>query len=104
MVIPRSRSAFSLSSTHAYLKDPLPNSAASCKFCQYFECSYGLWCRQGCGSVVKAVTIRVICDRIARGKGFAPPTAEKPNNDHYGKMMPTFSNFSIVRLSIPPHL
>jgi hypothetical protein len=30
MVIPRSRSAFSLSSTHAYLKEPLPNSAASC--------------------------------------------------------------------------
>ena len=31
MVIPRSRSAFSLSSTHAYLNEPLPNSAASYK-------------------------------------------------------------------------
>lgn len=29
MVIPRSRSAFSLSKTQAYLKEPLPNSAAS---------------------------------------------------------------------------
>jgi hypothetical protein len=28
-VIPRSRSALSLSSTHAYLKEPLPSSAAS---------------------------------------------------------------------------
>jgi len=30
MVIPRSRSAFSLSRTQAYLKEPLPSSAASC--------------------------------------------------------------------------
>ena len=30
MVIPRSRSALSLSRTHAYLKEPLPSSAASC--------------------------------------------------------------------------
>lgn len=30
MVIPRSRSDFSLSKTHAYLKEPLPSSAASC--------------------------------------------------------------------------
>jgi hypothetical protein len=44
IVMPRSRSALSLSSTHAYLKDALPISAAS------------------------------------------------------------FSNFSIVRLSMPPHL
>lgn len=29
MVIPRSRSALSLSRTHAYLKEPLPSSAAS---------------------------------------------------------------------------
>ena len=29
MVIPRSRSDFSLSRTHAYLKEPLPSSAAS---------------------------------------------------------------------------
>ena len=29
MVIPRSRSALSLSSTQAYLKEPLPSSAAS---------------------------------------------------------------------------
>jgi hypothetical protein len=33
MVIPRSRSAFSLSSTQAYLKEPFPNSAAS--YCGY---------------------------------------------------------------------
>ena len=31
MVIPRSRSDFSLSSTQAYLKEPLPNSLASCR-------------------------------------------------------------------------
>ena len=31
MVIPRSRSDFSLSKTHAYLKEPLPSSAASCE-------------------------------------------------------------------------
>jgi hypothetical protein len=30
MVIPRSRSDFSLSKTQAYLKEPLPSSAASC--------------------------------------------------------------------------
>ncbi len=30
MVMPRSRSALSLSSTQAYLKEPLPSSAASC--------------------------------------------------------------------------
>lgn len=30
MVIPRSRSALSLSRTQAYLKEPLPSSAASC--------------------------------------------------------------------------
>ena len=30
IVIPRSRSAFNLSSTHAYLNEPLPSSAASC--------------------------------------------------------------------------
>jgi hypothetical protein len=33
MVIPRSRSALSLSRTHAYLKEPLPSSAASYKGC-----------------------------------------------------------------------
>jgi hypothetical protein len=34
MVIPRSRSDFSLSRTHAYLKEPLPSSAASYDSCQ----------------------------------------------------------------------
>ena len=34
-MIPRSRSAFNLSKTHAYLKEPLPNSAASWNNCQY---------------------------------------------------------------------
>lgn len=33
MVIPRSRSAFSLSRTQAYLKEPLPSSAASYRNC-----------------------------------------------------------------------
>ena len=33
MVIPRSRSAFNLSRTHAYLKEPFPSSAASCEAC-----------------------------------------------------------------------
>ena len=33
MVIPRSRSDFSLSRTHAYLKEPLPSSAASFSNC-----------------------------------------------------------------------
>jgi len=35
MVIPRSRSALSLSRTQAYLKEPLPSSAASSVFCQH---------------------------------------------------------------------
>jgi len=36
MVIPRSRSALSLSKTQAYLKEPLPSSAASCPVCQQY--------------------------------------------------------------------
>src|SRR5437868_4488421 len=48
MVIPRSRSAFSLSKTQAYLKDPLPNSAASC-----------------CGISSCTKYIEVLCEEVA---------------------------------------
>jgi hypothetical protein len=55
MVIPRSRSALSLSKTQAYLKEPLPSSAASCgASCQ--RTAHGLNAGRG-GGVVRAVAI-----------------------------------------------
>ena len=61
IVIPRSRSAFNLSSTHAYLKEPLPSSAASCarsvghgrerdapsRTSRWYACRYHRTCRSG---------------------------------------------------------
>lgn len=110
MVIPRSRSAFNLSSTHAYLKEPLPSSAASfingqqtamtlacCKM-EYFEIF-----QKGYGA--------------AKASNMGYPTTTAPPIEvvvcfacwwdcdlNVKKYSLTFSNFSIVRLSIPPHL
>ena len=66
MVIPRSRSALSLSRTHAYLKEPLPSSAASC--CLVSAQSLAIegqmrrgWWGEKCGVGGPAEKISLIC-------------------------------------------
>jgi hypothetical protein len=117
MVIPRSRSALSLSKTHAYLKEPLPNSAASWRIVsrnpddqnserlrqnQHHISGLALL-----GAVVKYITKRENCDVERSSEKSAPPRGtpnDKPEQTECEFFYLTFSNFSMVRLSIPPHL
>jgi hypothetical protein len=116
MVIPRSRSAFSLSRTHAYLKEPLPNSAASCKMNQQLNkrnlCDVEVkWMvgQQPTLVVVPKLSGREIL--LIVGSESLPHRGAK-NRDKVEICVQrqqrcgilTFSNFSMVRLSIPPHL
>ena len=129
MVIPRSRSALSLSRTQAYLKEPLPSSAASYNSvqsatvlsenseCDVFFSVRGTRARSHCYWQVagyhqphqqqirpqknfrtrEGQSQRGLLKRGAKMAKMGAKMVEKK------RLMLTFSNFSMVRLSIPPH-
>ena len=82
MVIPRSRSDFSLSRTHAYLKEPLPSSAASYGGCQ-LSVSDGMVCvamlPRRDGRPCQARAAHILIANLRRGRGVVAGQRDVPS-------------------------